>query len=172
LVGRDRPDEPGEFACAGDDDLLLRLAAAGDSLPALVEALLAAPRALDQRRLVRASATGELVADLRVSPCVPGRLEQEPPDMIVADLGDRPLPALPPEERSAGTSPTKAINSSADLNRSEVADLGSDRERSQGLALPGQTPATNDICVGADHSLPTTRHRDPKATAPSCLKLI
>src|SRR5206468_8195427 len=37
------------------------------------------------------------------------------------------------------------------------------------VALPGQTPATHDICVGADHSLPTIRRRGPRATAPSCL---
>jgi len=33
LLGGDRPDEAGEFARAGDDDLLLGLAAAGHSLP-------------------------------------------------------------------------------------------------------------------------------------------
>ena len=38
------------------------------------------------------------------------------------------------------------------------------------VALPGQTPATHDRCVGADHSPPTTGHRDPRATAPSCLR--
>ena len=94
LLGRDRPDEAGEFAGAGDDDLLLWFAAAGHPLPALVEALLAAPGAFDHGRVVAALATGELVADLRVSPCVPGRLDQQPPDVAVADLGDRPLPAL------------------------------------------------------------------------------
>src|SRR5262249_38996141 len=39
------------------------------------------------------------------------------------------------------------------------------------VALPGQTPATHDKCVGADHSLPATGHRRTKATAPSCLRL-
>src|SRR4051812_39141755 len=45
LVGGDRPDEPGELAGAGDDDLLVGLAAAGHPLPAAVQTLLAAPRA-------------------------------------------------------------------------------------------------------------------------------
>jgi hypothetical protein len=47
LLGRDRPDEAGKLAGAGDDDLLARLAAAGHPLPALIEPLLAAPGALD-----------------------------------------------------------------------------------------------------------------------------
>src|SRR4051812_28283536 len=47
LLGGDRPDEAGEFACAGDDDLLLWFAAGGHSLPAAVESLLAAPGAFD-----------------------------------------------------------------------------------------------------------------------------
>jgi hypothetical protein len=68
LFGGDRPDEAGELASAGDDDLLLGFAAAGHPLPALVETLLAAPGALD---------------------------------------------GFSPEECSAGTRPTKAMNSSA-----------------------------------------------------------
>src|SRR5438094_4134557 len=94
LLGRDRPDEAGELAGAGDDDLLVWFAAAGHSLPALVEALLATPGAFDHERVLAALAAGELVADLRVSPCVPGRLDQQPPDVTVADLGDRSLSAL------------------------------------------------------------------------------
>ena len=43
LLGRDRPDEAGEFAGASDDGLLVGFASAGHPLPALVEALLAAP---------------------------------------------------------------------------------------------------------------------------------
>ena len=50
LVGRDRPDEAGELARAGDDDLLLWFAAAGHPRPALVETLLAAPSTLDDGR--------------------------------------------------------------------------------------------------------------------------
>src|SRR6478736_1706123 len=91
LVGGDRPDEPGELAGAGDDDLLLWFAAAGHPLPALVEPLLAAPGALDHGRVLAALAAGELVADGRAAARVPGRLDQQAPDVAVADLGDRAL---------------------------------------------------------------------------------
>src|SRR5881409_1614596 len=94
LVGRDRPDEAGELAGAGDDDLLLGFAAAGHPLPALVEPLLAAPGAFGHDRVLAALAAREFVADLRPAPCVPGRLDQQPADVAVADLGDRALPSL------------------------------------------------------------------------------
>src|SRR5439155_10266678 len=85
LLGCDRPDEAGELARAGDDDLLLRLAAAGHPLPALVEALLAAPGAFDHGGVLAALAAREVVADLRPAAGVPGRLDQQPPDVAVAD---------------------------------------------------------------------------------------
>src|SRR5713226_7369056 len=94
LVGCDRPDEAGELARAGDDDLLLRLAAPGHSLPARVQPLLTAPGALDHDRVLAAVAAGERVADSWPPPRVPGRLDQQPADVAVADLGDRSLPAL------------------------------------------------------------------------------
>src|SRR5712691_1541261 len=72
LFGRDRPDEASELTRAGDDDLLLRFAAAGHPLPALVEALLAAPGALDDDGVLAALAAGELVADRRSAARVPG----------------------------------------------------------------------------------------------------
>ena len=77
LLGRDRPGEAGELARAGDDDLLLRFAAAGHPLPALVEALLAAPGALNDDGVLAALAAGELVADRRPAARVPGRLDQQ-----------------------------------------------------------------------------------------------
>ena len=76
LVGGDRPDEAGEFAGAGDDDLLLWFAPAGHPLPALVKPLLAAPGPFDHGRVVAALAASELVADLRAAACVPGRLDE------------------------------------------------------------------------------------------------
>src|SRR5947209_14543153 len=94
LLGRDRPDEAGELASAGNDDLLVGFATAGHPLPALVEALLAAPGALDHDGVLAALAAGELVADLRPPARVPGRLDQQPTHMAVADLGDRALPSL------------------------------------------------------------------------------
>ena len=65
LVGGDRPDEAGELAGAGDDDLLLRFAAAGHPLPALVEALLAAPGAGADERVLEMLTLREPLADLR-----------------------------------------------------------------------------------------------------------
>src|SRR5207249_4498005 len=94
LVGGDRPDEAGELAGAGDDDLLLWLAAAGHALPALVEPLLAAPGAFDHDGVLAALAAGELVADLRPPARVPGRLDQQPAHVAVTDFRDRALPAL------------------------------------------------------------------------------
>jgi hypothetical protein len=47
LLRRDRRDEAGELARAGNDDLLMRFAAAGHPQPACVKALLAAPGALN-----------------------------------------------------------------------------------------------------------------------------
>src|SRR5262245_34428390 len=93
LLGRDRPDEAGELASAGDDDLLLWLAASGHPLPALVQSLLTAPGAFDHRGVLAASAASELVAGSRAAACVPGGLDQQPPDVAVADLGDRSLAA-------------------------------------------------------------------------------
>src|SRR6266487_3577553 len=75
LLGRDRPDEAGELARAGDDDLLLRFAAAGHPLPTGVEALLAVPGALDDGRVLAALAAGELVADGWPPSGVPGRFD-------------------------------------------------------------------------------------------------
>src|SRR5207247_5923197 len=87
LLGRDRPDEAGELAGAGDDDLLVRLAARGHPLPALVEPLLAAPGALEHDRLLAAVAAGALVADLRPPACVPGGFDQPSAAVATADLG-------------------------------------------------------------------------------------
>src|SRR4051794_41824893 len=73
LLGGDRPDEAGELAGAGDDDLLLRLAAAGHPLPACVQPLLAAPGALDHGGGLAALAAGGPLADLRPPARGPGR---------------------------------------------------------------------------------------------------
>src|SRR5262249_30489550 len=64
LVGCDRPDEAGELAGAGDDDLLAGLAARGHPLPAAVEALLAAPGVGAGERVLLVLAAGEPLADL------------------------------------------------------------------------------------------------------------
>src|SRR5262249_31318461 len=91
LLGRDRPDEAGELACAGDDGLLVGFAASGHALPARVEALLAAPGVLEHGGVLAALPARELVADLRSPACLPGCFDDQPADVAVADLGDRPL---------------------------------------------------------------------------------
>src|SRR6266516_1702943 len=131
LLGRDRPDEVGELAGAGDDDFLLRFAAAGHPLPALVEALLAAPGALDHGRVLAALAAGELVADGRPPAGVPGRFDQQPAGVAVADLGDRPLPALLAGGALRGDEPDEGHQLLGRLEAVEVADLGHERERGQ-----------------------------------------
>ncbi len=64
---------------------------AGHPLPALVEALLAAPGVLEHERVL---AAGEFVADGATSAPMPGRFDEQPSHVAVADLGDRALPAL------------------------------------------------------------------------------
>src|SRR5439155_2406538 len=123
--------EAGELAGAGDDDLLLWLAAAGHPLPTLVEALLAAPGALDDDRVLAALAAGELVADLRPTPCVPGRLDEQPTDVAVADLGDRPLSALLAAGVLRGRETDEGDHFLCAAEAAEVADLGDERECGQ-----------------------------------------
>lgn len=112
LLGRDRPDEAG-VARAGDDDLLWWFAAAGHPLPALVEALLTAPGALDDDGVLAALAASEFVADGRPAARVLGRLDQQPAACAFPTLVIEPCRRCSPEERSEGTRPTNAINSSA-----------------------------------------------------------
>jgi hypothetical protein len=86
LVGGDRPDEPGQLAGAGHDDLLVGLAAAGHPPEAAVQALLAAPGTLDHGGVLTALAVGELVADPRAAALMPGRLDQQQAHVGVAGL--------------------------------------------------------------------------------------
>src|SRR5437870_12868744 len=76
LVGGDRPDEAGELAGAGDDDLLARLAARGQPAPAPVEALLAAPGAAADDWILLVLAAGEPFTDLRASGGRPSRFDE------------------------------------------------------------------------------------------------
>src|SRR5437764_1975104 len=84
LVSGDGPDEAGELARAGDDDLLVGLAAAGHPPPATVEALLGAPRALEDLGVLAALAARELIAAARRAPRVPGRFDEQPADVAGA----------------------------------------------------------------------------------------
>ena len=117
LLGRDRPDEPGELAGARDDDLLVRLAAAGHPLPASVQTLLAAPCALDDERVLAPLAARELVADVgRRRPFQAASISSRRAWLMPA-LVIEPCRRLSPVERSLGTRPTKLMNCSAVLNR-------------------------------------------------------
>jgi hypothetical protein len=89
LFGCDRPDEAGELTRAGDDDLLVRLAAGSHPPPAPVQALLGAPGALDHRRVGPTLAAGQPIADFWLQPRVPGGLDQKTADVGIADLGDQ-----------------------------------------------------------------------------------
>ena len=110
LVGRDRPHEPRELAGEGDGDLLLRRAAPGHPPPAAMQALLRAPCALDHERIQVALTAGELVSDLRAQPPVPGRLDQQPTNVLVPALVIDPRRWDSSEECSVGTRPTNAMN--------------------------------------------------------------
>ena len=87
------------------------------SEPAAVQPLLAAPSALDDEGVLAALAAGELVADLRPPARVPGGLDQQPADMALPTFVIEPCRRCSPEECSEGTSPTKAMNSSAERKR-------------------------------------------------------
>src|SRR5579859_2036339 len=102
LLGCDRPDEAGELAGAGDDDLLVGFAPAGHSLPTGVEALLAAPGALDHGGVLVAVTAGELVADLRSPTGVPGGFDEQPAHLAVPTLVIEPCRRCSPEEAPRG----------------------------------------------------------------------
>src|SRR5256886_13879079 len=137
------PDEAGELARAGDDDLLLGFAAAGHPLPALVEPLLAAPAALNHDGVLAALAAREFVADLRPTPCVPGRLDQQPADVAVADLGDRALPSLLTAGGVRGHQADERHELLGGGEAVEVADLGHQCGRCHRFH-PRQTTQPND----------------------------
>ena len=70
---------PGELAGAGDDDLLVGLAAAGHPAPAAMQPLLTAPCALENLRVLAALAARELRTDRRTATSVPRRLDEQTP---------------------------------------------------------------------------------------------
>ncbi len=116
LVGRDCPDEAGELAGAGNDDLLLRFAAASRRLPTLVEAILAAPGAFDVGRLLaavggrvgsRLSAAGGRARSTRRS-----RRAWLLPTLVIV-----PCRRCSPEECSDVTRPTNAMSRQSSLRR-------------------------------------------------------
>ena len=131
LVGRDRPHEPGEFAGAGDHDLLVWLATTGHPPPARVQALLAAPGPFDRGGVLAALAARELVADLRPAARVPGGLDQKPAHVGVADLGDRALLAALAGGVLGRHQPDKAHERLGRLEAPEIIDLDHGPERGE-----------------------------------------
>jgi hypothetical protein len=114
------------------------LAASGHPLPALIEALLAAPGAFDHGSALASVAAGELAADLRSPPRMPGGFDQQPAHVAVADLRDRALPA-PLAGRVLGRNQTiEGHELPRAAEATEVADLGGQRKRRQGVD-PAQT---------------------------------
>ena len=130
---------------AGDDDLLVGLAATGHPLPALVETLLAAPGALDHYRVLVAVAAGELAANLRAAGRVQARFDLQPADVAVADLGDRVLAPVTPEECLGGTSPTKAERHEGQAQ--SVADRGTSGPKPRPVVVDRRIPRGMEAIV-------------------------
>ena len=116
LLGGDRPDEPGELACAHDNGLVVGLAACVHALPAAMQSLLGAPGVLDGGGVLAGLAAPEFVADGRAAAAVPGGFDQESAGVRGAGLVIEPCRRLSSDERSEGTSPVKLMNCSAVLN--------------------------------------------------------
>jgi len=109
----------------------VRLASASHPLPACVEPLLAAPRALDDERVLAALAARELVADFRPSSCVPGGLDEQATHVAVAELRDRARPASLARAVFGWHQADEGHELLGGTEAFEVADLGDKRERRQ-----------------------------------------
>jgi len=91
---RELPAEARQLAGDGDGDLgALDAAVAVEVAPALVEASLAAPGQIDDRRVVAGLAAAELLRDARRLAVVPGGFDEQPAGVLGAGLGDRALAA-------------------------------------------------------------------------------
>src|SRR5205823_5967507 len=112
--------------------------------------LLAAPGALNDDRVLTALAAGELVADLRPPPRMPGRLDQQATDVAVADLGDRALPASLAGGVLGRYEPDERHQLLCAAEAAEVPDLRDERERGQRVdpaqaAQPRDQPAPGPL---------------------------
>ena len=161
LVGLDRPDEPGELAGAGDDDLLLWFAAAGHPVPALVEALLAAPGALDHDDVLASLAAGELVADVGRRRACQADSTSSRRTWLLPTLVIDPCRRRSPELCSDGTRPTKAINSSALRKR-----LKSPISATRASAVRVSTPRRQRSRPTSSRQAPARPCRGSRARAP------
>ena len=93
--GGDLPAVAGQFAGDRDrDDPAWFMARVFELAPAGVEASLRAPGDVDDLGCLAALAALERLADRGAAAVVPGRLDQQPPGVRGAGLGDRSEPAL------------------------------------------------------------------------------
>src|SRR5204863_143512 len=74
---------------------------------------------------------GRLVADTRPAACVPGRFDQQPAHVRVADLADRALPALLARGALGGNETDEAHELFRAVEAAEVADLARQPECSR-----------------------------------------
>ena len=108
-VGQGGPDEAGELAGDGGDDVLFRFAARGDRAIAAMQPLLRGPRLRDDGRRRTALSRPQRVADERMMTVMPRGFDEHPPQMRIAGLGDPARAPLRPTRMFGGISPTKAI---------------------------------------------------------------
>ena len=96
MLGHEFPDEPTEFACDGDDDLLFALTACFESDIAFVESVLHAPGECFDFLGLAFLAFTERPTDLGGFTVVLGTFDEHPSSVAVSTFGDGALPSLGP----------------------------------------------------------------------------
>jgi uncharacterized protein YfaA (DUF2138 family) len=112
------------------------LAAPGHPHPAAMQALLATPRALEHGGVLVAMAMRELATDRRSPAAVRGRLDQQPPCVAGAGLGDRALAAPLTRGALRGDQADEAQELLGRLETREVADLADQAQRGERVDAP------------------------------------
>ena len=142
--GRDLPAVGGELACNGDrDDPAGLVARVSELTPAGVEPALRFPGDVDDLGRVSALAVLERLSDGGPATVVPGGLDQQPPRVRGARLGDRSQPALGAGGVLAGNDPEVGGELVGMIEALPLADLGAQPERGQRVD-PAQTPQPRD----------------------------
>src|SRR5207253_1983515 len=77
--------------------------------------------------------------------CVPGRLDQQPPDVAVADLRDRALSALLARGMLARHETDEGHELLGGAEAAEVADLTDERERGQRVNAAQTAQPSNEL---------------------------
>jgi hypothetical protein len=113
-------------------------------LPAAVQALLAASRALNRQRVLAGRAAPPFIADGRSAPAVARGLDQESARVRGSRLGDRAGRRCSPLERSDETTRQKLMNCSAVLKPPEVCGRADPTDRGQ-LLDPAHAPQPSDL---------------------------